>query len=361
MQNILRYELLQVQVFIKSGHQFLDKVRTFLVNAVKEGKLQQERAKAYFKEILHIILFYGQIHHPKIEPEEILQESQGVFSKKYPGVFEKCRTHLPTRPPFTVLLDAVVEVVQERREENVLRCLLQQINEMDVTNANNTPCGNIFVSTVINFCYFYDKVAKMRTPNYFGASVSCKGRIPREIMIDTLCYRTWHNAISRAVCVGNEYNKHAFEFPPEVLSMAFKIYTLGQSTEGNQQINRILARFRNRSLPRVLLIVTKLRDFGCLVPRAACERCSTMFPNIQFHPHPRAHQAACWEYGNCAECESLSQLLYSDEQLATSLQYESFQIGYDELKRRKYKRLQHNLQQVRFPVEPEIYFYNNQQ
>ncbi|XP_020392952.2 uncharacterized protein LOC109939077 [Rhincodon typus] len=286
MDNIVQYESPQVQVFIRSGHQFLDKVRTFLASAVREGSLQQERARAHFKEILHIILFYGQINRPKIQPQEILQESQNEFSARYPDVFERCRTHLPTRPPFTVLLDAVVEVVRETREENVLKCLLRQINEMDVTNANNTPCGNIFVSTVINFCYFYDTAAKKRTPNYFGASVSCKGRIQREIMIDTLCCRTWHNAISWAVCVGNEYNEHAFEFPPNVVSMAFNIYTPGQSTQGNQRIDRILARFGNRPVPRVLQIVTEVREFGCLVPGHFVKdapQCSQTFSFVHSH------------------------------------------------------------------------------
>ncbi|GCC24085.1 hypothetical protein chiPu_0002484 [Chiloscyllium punctatum] len=51
MPEVIRYENPSIQIFIKSGHQFLDKVRSFLATAVRENKIQQERARDYFKEV----------------------------------------------------------------------------------------------------------------------------------------------------------------------------------------------------------------------------------------------------------------------------------------------------------------------
>ncbi|XP_072414759.1 uncharacterized protein [Chiloscyllium punctatum] len=359
MPEVIRYENPSIQIFIKSGHQFLDKVRSFLATAVRENKIQQERARDYFKEILHIILFYGQINRPKVDPEEILQESNRQLSARYPDVFEMCRTHIPKRPPFTVLLDAIVDIVGTRHEDNVLPRLLSTINDMEVPNGD-TLCRNIFVSTVINLCYFSDEHMGGKTLNYFGASVSCRGARQRKIMIDILCCYTWHSDISWAVCVANQYNQNAFKFPPCVHSMAFNIFTNRQSTQANQRVENLLARFGDQQVPRFLQIARDVRKFGSLVPRAPCERCFEMFPNIQFYPFPQAHEPAHWEYGNCAECESLSQLLKSNEQIVTRLRRNPFQIGRDELMNAKNRQLKRNLQLLEFSFRDVVPFEDNQ-
>ncbi|XP_048466903.1 uncharacterized protein LOC109939078 [Rhincodon typus] len=352
--DIVQYESPQVQVFIRSGHQFLDKVRTFLANAVREGSLQQERARAHFKEILHIILFYGQIYRLKIEPEEILQESQNELSARYPDVFERCRTHLPTRPPFTVLLDAIVDVVG-RNAEVVLQHLLLQVNDMEVTNADQNPCRNIFVSAVVTFCYFFDEDTQRQTDNYFGASVSCGDVTQRKIMIDILCCQKWHQDISWAACIGKVLNQNAFRFPPHVFSMAFHIYTQGQRTQANQRVDHDLVRLGNNPL---FVIARNLMQFGSLAPRGPCQKCFTVFPNIIFHLLPPEGEHPDWEYGNCAEYESLSQLLYSDPQIAMKLQPNKFRIGRDQLMNEKYERLQENLEELEFRFGPIISYYS---
>ncbi|XP_043570794.1 uncharacterized protein LOC122562194 [Chiloscyllium plagiosum] len=356
MQAFLANDSLRLQIFIMSANQFVHKAMDILVSAAIRGDLDPRRANAYIKEILHIILFYGQINRPKVDPEEILQESNHQLSARYSDVFEMSCTHIPKRPPFTVLLNAIVDIVRTRHEDYVLPCLLSTINDMEVPNGN-TICRNIFVSTVINLCYFSDQCMRSRTPNYFGASVSCRGARQRKIMIDILCYHTWHRDISWAVCVANQYNENAIEFPPRVRSMAFNIYTNGQRTQANQRVDNSLARFRGRRVPRFLEIASQ---FGSLVPRAPCERCFEMFPNIQFYPFPQAHEHAHWEYGNCAECESLSQLLKSHEQIVTRLHRNQFQIGRDDLINAKNRRLEQNLQQLEFRFRGVVPFEGNQ-
>ncbi|XP_067914397.1 uncharacterized protein [Heterodontus francisci] len=231
---------------------------------------------------------------------------------------------------------------------------------MVVTDANGNKCGNVFVSTVISYSYFYDVAARRQTTdNYFGASVSCKGKKQREIMIDILCCQTWHKDISWAVCIGNTYNRKAFSFPPEVHSMAFNIYTPAQGSGPVNQHNSAPGGLEGGPIDRSLEICTTRRQYGILVPRAPCERCLKMFPDIIYYPNPQAHNDAKWEYGNCAECESLSQLLYANKQIFTGLIRENFPLGFGELINQKQKRLVKNLRSLEFTLANRISFYNS--
>uniref|UniRef100_UPI00398EE8E2 uncharacterized protein n=1 Tax=Pristiophorus japonicus TaxID=55135 RepID=UPI00398EE8E2 len=355
MENFVRKDVQQLQNFIKSGNQFLKKVRSFFANSVREGKLRQDKAKAYFKEILHTILFQGSINLPVIEPESFFERAEfEQLSTKYPDVFQKHNTHLPTRPPYTVLLDVVVEVTKTRHIDDVLKCLLDLTEQMVVEFTESSKCGNVFMSTVISYCYFWDvDVRRRTTENYFGASVSCKGRKQKEIMIDILCFKTWHSAISMAVCIGNWCNKQAFRFPPEVQSTVLKINSPSKSTTLDSQ--RYLP--SNVQIPNSLEISRILSQRISLIPRAPYERCQDMLTDINSDPIPVGEKHC--EYGNCAECESLSQILYANPQLAKRLQFLNFSTEQmNELIDRKLKRLHDNLKSLGFNVEHEFLFYN---
>ncbi|XP_043570792.1 uncharacterized protein LOC122562193 [Chiloscyllium plagiosum] len=330
MQEFMENDSPWLQIFIMSANQFVHKAMDIFISAANRGDLEPRRANAYIKEILHIILFYGQINCPKVDPVDILQGNTDLLLRCFPDVFERCRTHLPTRPPFTVLLDAIVDIVGRRQEQSVLEFLLLQINEMEVPNAGNGLCKNIFVSAVVNFCYFNDEATGLRRENYFGASVTCAGSTQRKIMIDILCYQTWQRDISWAVCIGNRYNRNAFTFPCQVHSMAFNIYTRGESTHGP------------------------------IARRAPCQKCFIMFPDIEFELRPPEDEHIFWEYGNCAEYESLSQLLNSHPEIASRLHRNRFAIGHEELLTAKYERLEYNLQELQFEYGHEFSFYNSQ-
>ncbi|XP_078427217.1 uncharacterized protein LOC144699815 isoform X1 [Cetorhinus maximus] len=378
MVDLVQHENPRLQNFVKSGYQFLNKVRSFFVNAVKKGKLTQDRGGAYFKEILHTVLFFGGINDPIIEPNLFFGEREEFeqLSAKYPDVFQKYNTHLPTRPPYTVLLNAVVEIMGTRNTDGILECLLDLSEQMvlEPTNAESSKCGNVFVSTVINYCYFLNlHVTNEKTDDYFGASVSCKGRQQAEIMIDILCCQTWHNAISLAVCVGNWYKNQTLWFPPDVHSIAHKIVYKRRSPSepgitSNNQDEHTVAGSGGGQKTSGLENSTTLRQHACLAPRQPCERCITMFPDIIYHPSPEYHEHPYWEYGNCAECESLSQLLYGNPQIAmrlgvfvqsTSLQSQTEQILLPEgLIYRKLSRLTENLRSVGFNVGDELLFYD---
>ncbi|XP_078427232.1 uncharacterized protein LOC144699820 [Cetorhinus maximus] len=358
MGDFLQRNSTQVQIFVKSGNKFLWTARSFISSSVQEGKLTQDKGSAYFKEILHVILFCGQINNPIITPEEILTEEEiRQLSKKYRDVFQKCATHLPTHPPYTVLLDVVSSISSSRKAEEVLGCLLGLTNEMDVTNDEGGKCENIFVSTVISCCYL-DSSANT---NYFGASVSCRGRKQKQIMIDILCCHTWHKDISWAVCVGNTYNKKAFGFPVGVRSMAFNIYSPAKATIQKEKIKSVWDRLQHCLMTRSYEISKALEQYGTLVPKAPCMKCFTMFPDIYFDPHSQDHCNGQWEYGNCAECESLSQLLYSNQQIVKLLDRETFQLTPKMLLKVKCDRLECNLRELGFRLLNKILYYNDQE
>ncbi|XP_041073211.1 uncharacterized protein LOC121293863 [Carcharodon carcharias] len=355
MGDFVRRNSTQVQIFVKSGNKFLSTVRSFISWSVQKGKLTQDKGRTYFKEILHVILFYGQINNPIITPEEILTEKEiEQLSGKYRDVFRKYATHLPTRPPYTVLLDAIVEITETRNAEKVLTCLLNLTNEMDVTNDEGRKCENIFVSTVISCCYLDDSSANT---NYFGASVSCRGLKQRQIMIDILCCHTWHKDIGWAVCVGKTYNKNAFGFPAGLCSMAFNIYSSAKATIQEEIIKSAWNRLQRSLMTRSYEISKALEQYGTLVPREPCMKCFTMFPDIYFDPHSQHHGQGQWEYGNCAECESLSQLLYSNQQVVEQLDRKTFQLTSEMLLKVKCDRLECNLRELGFRLLNEILYY----
>uniref|UniRef100_UPI00398F2EAF uncharacterized protein n=1 Tax=Pristiophorus japonicus TaxID=55135 RepID=UPI00398F2EAF len=353
MVNFVRRDQLRLQNFIMSGSQFLTQVRSFIANSVREGKLSQDKGKAYFKEILHTVLFQGRINLPVIQPEEFFKREEfEQLSAKYPDVFQKYSTHLPKRPPYTVLLDAVVEITRTRHVDDVLKCLVglteqtfvEFIGRKKCENEENSKCGNVFVSTVISYCYFWDvNVRKQITDNYFGASVSCNGRKQRQIMIDILCCETWHKDISWAVCIGNMYNTHAFMFRPEVHSTAFM--TKPPAPDSKHDPTPV-----DQSDVQISLSLEVSRNL-----RAPCERCFTMFPEIIFHPNHEPNDQARWEYGNCAECESLSQFMYTNPQIDKRLQFIMSPTALIDLKR---QRLNNNLRSLEFNVEHEFLFYD---
>ncbi|GCB62748.1 hypothetical protein scyTo_0009574, partial [Scyliorhinus torazame] len=110
----------QTQRSLKSASQFIITAVRFIQLAVQNGKLSADRGKQYIKEILHTILFLCHINNPSFEPQEILEESMDSWTRKFPVVFEQYKTHLPTRPPYTILLEIVVDYNGSDNTEKIL-------------------------------------------------------------------------------------------------------------------------------------------------------------------------------------------------------------------------------------------------
>ncbi|KAJ8389682.1 hypothetical protein AAFF_G00115580 [Aldrovandia affinis] len=171
-----------MQSVIRSSNVFIEESLKFIQISVKSGKLNREKAKTYITEILRSIFFLGHINSPSIQPDEVLREDLlDTLNQSFAFVFEGYETNRPSRPPYSVLLDVVVETTEDDINA-VLNKLLQLNKIMQVSESNGKKCENGFclASTVVSYCYFKDDSNNQETKKYFGASVACKERDVRE-------------------------------------------------------------------------------------------------------------------------------------------------------------------------------------
>ncbi|XP_043924127.1 uncharacterized protein LOC122799251 isoform X1 [Protopterus annectens] len=279
--KLIRNHALEKQSLIMSGSQFIK----IFFGLLKTFPLEDEAAKkavirTYMEEVLHVIFFFGHMHVMPINPKEFFRDEEYERLKKIlPAPFEKYKTHLPTRTPYSVLLEVVVKM---NNPNNVNR-ILQQLTDINKALQKPTPtdkqlCSNndySFDSTVVSFSYFQDPVTNKRSENFFGASLGCKGRVERQIMIAISCIKVWNMAVAYAVHYARQ--ERCVHFPDFVYSEAFKS---GRKNNG---------------------------PYKKLAP---CRKCFRSFQNVKFVPaHEELNYRADWPNGNCAEAESLSKLL----------------------------------------------------
>ncbi|XP_048466787.1 uncharacterized protein LOC109939084 isoform X1 [Rhincodon typus] len=335
----------QTQMSLKSAMQFIKISVEFIQCAVGSKKLSRERGKQYVKEILHTILFLCYINNPSFEPRDVLEESVESWSNKLPDVFEQYKTHLPTRPPYTILLEIVVDLEKSNITELILDTLSSLNTQMTVDQnpQEGRRCGNVFcyISTVISCCFFYNLATKQKTDNYFGASVSCFGRHQRELMIDILCYRTWNEDISLAVCMASERMntglQQAIQFRPIVYCNAYQI-----KSNSNMQTRTYSGNGKHQQH----------------TPIPPCRKCLDMFPDIGNNLQQQNNDRAFWPYGNCAEVESLSRLLNAHGYICNRMPAPvGVRFTLQFLKRKRRGRIIHNLKLFNFHVDNNILFY----
>ncbi|KAG7460211.1 hypothetical protein MATL_G00218730 [Megalops atlanticus] len=133
------------RILRKSSTVFIEISLSFIKASEKSGKLRSQKAKAYIKEILHSIFFLGYISSPSIHPSDIMGENITLrLEKIYPDVFEGYRTKLPLRPPYSILLDVVVETKGSQRVPEILQELLKLNEAMTVPNDDGGKYENVF-------------------------------------------------------------------------------------------------------------------------------------------------------------------------------------------------------------------------
>ncbi|XP_065418992.1 uncharacterized protein LOC122172242 isoform X1 [Chrysemys picta bellii] len=262
---------------VKSGLQFIDR----FVELLKETEdAPKDTQKKYLQKMLHAIFFFGRIHNTPIEPREFLPEPyQDAFRRLYPAPFEQCTTHLPTKTPYSILLDYVTEVKRFTTPEELMS-FLQSFNAQlwnqspeEGPHALNAT-EFTFTASVIACCFYDDPQGGTDLHRFYGASLSCKGHHERCIMIKLSSVKTWHKAVAYAV--EHKGDGPAITFPEGVWSQAFQFSVKEQKYQ----------------------------------EKSPCEKCQQLFRNVNFRPPPIAPpNGGTWQYGNCAEVESLSKLL----------------------------------------------------
>ncbi|XP_061597930.1 uncharacterized protein LOC133461157 [Cololabis saira] len=189
----------------------------------------------------------------------------------HPRPFQLFSCQLPRRGPFSCVLDMIVHLTGQENEEEI-KNRLQQFTQNLMTAGFKKP---LFSSTVC-ISYVSTSVRSSVPVKYYGASVSANDGSPGKIMIAASCLSNWDDCVADAVMTyyPNKLKKLYFNgtinLPANVICRAFKI--------SNRQN---------------------------LEP---CRSCGNMF-GLQTR---ESHE---WAYGNCAEAESLSNLLRNERQV----------------------------------------------
>ncbi|XP_053087477.1 uncharacterized protein LOC113543737 isoform X3 [Pangasianodon hypophthalmus] len=79
-----------------------------LLMTTENEKKGNDKLCVYMDEMLHSIFFLGYIYDsPRLTPSDFFRspETREQVMKKFPRPFEKYRSHLPTRTPFSILLN----------------------------------------------------------------------------------------------------------------------------------------------------------------------------------------------------------------------------------------------------------------
>ncbi|XP_039905100.1 uncharacterized protein LOC120744657 [Simochromis diagramma] len=216
------------------------------------------------KQMLHSIFFLGNIMQTSVSPEDITPDTE-IFQnlrQDYRRPFELYSTHLPRRSPFSCVLDMVVLQKNPENEEQIKNSLQDLVNSLE---------SNLLVSSTI--CISQNNNSSAR---YYGVSMSTKGSNPGKIVIGASCLSKWHEYVSGAVMtyypvmVRKTYFDGTIQVPGNIRCEAFNIKNGGQ-------------------LP-------------------PCRSCHKLFGL-------NTKETKEWDYGNCAEPESLSNLLTNEDEV----------------------------------------------
>ncbi|XP_068120150.1 uncharacterized protein [Hyperolius riggenbachi] len=264
------------QDFILSGNIFIEAFKKLL-----DKEKKKEVKNFYMQRLLHSIFFFGQIYEPQIKPEEFIHDecSLKVYKNKFQEVFEKCQTHLACQSPYSILLEYMTTADDAKKPEPLKQNLKDINNSLLRNNKENESVANDFSASVIAYSCARDTSISNDTDWYYGASISYKDSVPRNIIISTSSLFVWDKAISYIVCCGD--NGRGLTFPNNVQCCAY--------------------RFNGKEW-----------DYELIPP---CIKCDKMF-NVQYElEYKETTDKQTWPYGNCAEVESLSNLLRSNENL----------------------------------------------
>ncbi|XP_030597574.1 uncharacterized protein LOC115788610 [Archocentrus centrarchus] len=249
---------------------FLETQQGFIGNAFKI--LQQmidwsnvtPNSKHLVDEILHSIFFLGKINNPSFPPEEIIGDKHilEALKDKYPRPFQFYDKQLPRRSPFSCVLDMIVLQKGQDHEDQIMQTLEEFVSHLN---------PRFLVSSTI--CISQNSPNSKR---YYGVSMSTTGPNPGRIVIAASCFSKWDEYVSGAVMtyypkkVKKEYFDGTIQVPQYVRCRAF--------------------------------ILSK----GTGLP--PCRSCRNLFGL-------NTEETKEWAYGNCAEAESLSNLLKNEEEV----------------------------------------------
>ncbi|XP_007886812.1 uncharacterized protein LOC103175532 [Callorhinchus milii] len=299
----------------RSAAQFICVSVELIWMAVEKKILSKTKGDTYTKEILHTIFFLSYINQPSIKPEEILTGKRLTYLfSLYPDAFDRYKTYLPTRPPYSILLEIVVKC-QGSGDANKILNFLWMLNEKMLAprthwESRMSEDDFSFISHVISCCYFHDTITDNKTGYFWGGSISCKGKLQKDIMIDILCCQRWNKAVTLAVYTASTCERQAIMLPPNLHTTVYeKVHNRDHVKDATR--NDILSHFRWEAVNcHSHTSVNSKKSFWkyYFTKKAPCQKCLFMFPDMNYEQRRQTYNII-WNYGNCAECDSLSSLL----------------------------------------------------
>ncbi|XP_059205652.1 uncharacterized protein LOC131984734 [Centropristis striata] len=213
-------------------------------------------------EILHSIFFLGNLRDPTFSPQTFLSDDILTELKdRYPRPFTHYSTQLPRRSPFSCVLDMFVHLCGKEEEDKIKDSLRELFNEMGQT-CEKRPLSS---STIC--------ISQTSDPGrYYGVSMSTSGRNPGQIMVAASCLKSWHSYVAGAVMtfypdIQNDFDG-TIKLPERVRCQTFSLSN-------------------GREMP-------------------PCGACGNLFGLGRV-------EDKSWAYGNCAEVESVSNLIKNVE------------------------------------------------
>ncbi|TDH04391.1 hypothetical protein EPR50_G00151430 [Perca flavescens] len=232
-------------------------------------------------EFLHSIFFLGKINNPPFSPEDILNNDKDLLNAlkgRYPLPFELYSSQLPRRSPFSCVLDMIVhqtrskgKIQEEEIETEIIKRLQDLIRPLKEGKRKNKKKPLVSSSICVSH--------STKTPNavrYYGVSMSTSGPNPGKILIAASCFSSWDSYVAGAVMTyyPNKVKREDFDgtiiLPEHVRCQAFNL-------------------FEKREKP-------------------PCRSCGNLFGLT-------TKENTEWPYGNCAEAESVSNLLTNVEEV----------------------------------------------
>ncbi|XP_023815810.1 uncharacterized protein LOC111948207 [Oryzias latipes] len=261
--------------YLSDGEVFRRNAFILITTMVDLNNLTRQDTSMLVDEILHCLFFLGLINSPPFSPRNLLGDDDDTLEyleNEYPEPFRLYSTQLPRRSPFSCLLDMVVRLYGQEKEDLIkdrLQTVVLQMKER--TSSQILFSSTICVSQMCDSC------------RYYGVSMSTRGRPAGEILVAASCFGYWHRLASDAVMTyypdkqKKLYFSRNIQLPSNVKCEAFNI------SEGR--------------------------------PMDPCRSCSDLF-GLNTTERKR------WAHGGCAEVESLSNLFKEESQVMEQLRPE---------------------------------------
>ncbi|XP_078123278.1 uncharacterized protein LOC144528517 [Sander vitreus] len=263
---------------LKQGEAFRSNAFTLIKEMWNLSNTPSKYTAVLMDEFLHSVFFLGKINKPPFSPEDIVSDDKKLndLKDRYPLPFELYSSQLPRRSPFSCVLDMIVYLTREtlqgeRQEEEIETEIIKWLQELIRPLKDGKKTKKPLVSSTI--CVSHST----NTPNtvrYYGVSMSTSGPNPGKILVAASCLSSWDSYVAGAVMtyyperskqyVKKKYFDGTIKLPKHVRCQAFNLSE------------------KKEKLP--------------------CISCGNLFGLT-----PTSDDE--WSYGNCAEAESVSNLL----------------------------------------------------